>query len=420
MVSRFEPGRDLLPLLLIIVTCGLMLTDCSGEVEESLDHSFRVFQEDGITISENKGGPKYDGELFSFEKVCTIKEEDGLQESLMYSPDAGATGPSGEIYIEDRGNHRIAVFEPDGTFRTSFGREGNGPGEFQVFDIFQVNNDSIMVFDYMLSRTTVFRTDGTLLQTLSSYSRAGFLTELYPLADGGQIQIERKETRDGEERYRSYTAVVKSPAGDTLGILVSKSHSAGHSFHVQGITGLSRLVFGPLSYIDFHPAHGLLLWSSDEPILGWYALDGSLDRIIRLDMVKEPVTDEDRANHHAVWQSRIRQEEDDRQKQFLREWKQQETFPEYKSYWSDVNLDDAGFIWMNYHYDFTGPTDVWSSTSYRVLSPKGEYLGDAAWPSIRGYIYNGYLLTRVENTETDLVEYTVYRIRSNVRGLEYP
>lgn len=396
-----------------------MFTACSSERAEPAEHFFRVFQENGITIAENKGAPKYQGELFSFDQICTIREEEREPESLLYWPNDGTAGPNGEIIINDRGNNRVAIFNPDGSFRTSFGRKGSGPGEFQNVRLLWVRGDTIAVFDWMLSRTTLVTMEGTLLQVISPYKRGGILHDLIALTEDIQVRIEGKETRIGEERFSSEAAVVYSSREDTLGIIVSKPHSSGWPFHSAGITGVSRLVFGPASNIDVHPEYGLLAWSSDEPQVRWHSWDGSVTRIIRLDIQPEPVSDTDRANHREYWQSWIRAEDEERQKQFYREWEKQERFPDYKSLWSYLTVDDAGYLWFRDHYDFTGPPKTLDSRSYKVFSPDGEYLGDVTQPAYRGWIQNGYYLSRVEDPETDLAEYTLYRIKPNVRGLEY-
>lgn len=41
-----------------------------------------------------------------------------------------ALGPQGNLFAVDFYNHRVQKFAPDGTFLTSFGREGRGPGQF--------------------------------------------------------------------------------------------------------------------------------------------------------------------------------------------------------------------------------------------------------------------------------------------------
>jgi len=203
-------------------------------------------------------------------------------------------------------------------------------------------------------------------------------------------------------------------------MVVSRSFPSGHSFHEQGITGIGRVLFSPQASICYHPGHGLLLSASDDPNLAWHSLDGDVIRVLRLDFRREPVTDTDQANHHAWWQARIRREEEERVRQFYREYEKHETFPKIKSLWDWITVDDAGFIWMQDHFDYSGSADVPGATTYRVLSPEGEYLGMVEWPTQRGFIQNGYFLSRIEDAETGKVVFTVYRMVSKKSGFEYP
>ena len=41
-----------------------------------------------------------------------------------------AFGPGGFMAVSDTGNHRVQVFNPDGTFAFALGLRGEGPGEF--------------------------------------------------------------------------------------------------------------------------------------------------------------------------------------------------------------------------------------------------------------------------------------------------
>lgn len=42
-----------------------------------------------------------------------------------------AIDSSGRVYVSENGNHRVSVFTSYGQFVTSFGSEGEGPGQFK-------------------------------------------------------------------------------------------------------------------------------------------------------------------------------------------------------------------------------------------------------------------------------------------------
>ena len=43
-----------------------------------------------------------------------------------------ALGPDEEVFVADGRNREVRVFGLDGAYRRTFGREGEGPGEFRV------------------------------------------------------------------------------------------------------------------------------------------------------------------------------------------------------------------------------------------------------------------------------------------------
>ena len=60
-----------------------------------------------------------------------------------------AIGPKDNVFVADFYNHRVQKFAPDGTFLTSFGKRGNGPGEFDYPTAVAVTDDgTVFVADF--------------------------------------------------------------------------------------------------------------------------------------------------------------------------------------------------------------------------------------------------------------------------------
>ena len=58
-----------------------------------------------------------------------------------------ALGPGEEVYVADARNREIRVFSLDGSHRRTFGREGEGPGEFQGLQSLAWAGDRLLTFD---------------------------------------------------------------------------------------------------------------------------------------------------------------------------------------------------------------------------------------------------------------------------------
>ena len=66
-----------------------------------------------------------------------------------------AIDSSDRVYVSD--NHRVSVFTSEGQFVTSFGNEGNGPGQFKYPRGLAVDSSGVVyVCDYSNNRVELF------------------------------------------------------------------------------------------------------------------------------------------------------------------------------------------------------------------------------------------------------------------------
>lgn len=393
------------------------LSACSSSYEEN-SHGFQIYEENGVSIAETSGGPKYEGNIFRFQKICELIEDPNNPESQLYRSKAYVADEAGYFYVADEGNGRIAVFNPDGIFHNSIGQQGYGPGEFQALRLLWIRNDSLAVFDYQLRRTSLFSTDGTFLRSYSNLTVSGTLLEIHPISNGSQFIKYRKTTREQDMDMHTYSAAVLSSIGDTLSIIDSPPEIFGRPFRSGRYAGLGITYYKPHSTILFKQDQGILFCASDKPVLRWYALDGSIKRIINLDFELETVTEKDRDNIHNYWQMRINN--DEKRREFYVDYERYSTIPKVKSYWKEIIVDDAGYYWIKRHYDFQEYDRDRESISYRVLSPQGEYLGDTNWPFPQANVSNGFLSARQDDDSTSVTHYIIYKIHSTIEGFNYP
>lgn len=83
-----------------------------------------------------------------------------------------AARADGTLYVVDRGNHEVRVFDSRGRHLRTFGREGSGPGEFLGAATAGWLGDTLWVSDLMQMRTTLFAPNGTVLRTTGPATRA--------------------------------------------------------------------------------------------------------------------------------------------------------------------------------------------------------------------------------------------------------
>jgi hypothetical protein len=99
---------------------------------------------------------------WTFTEVFSLGDGN-LDSHSFFRRSAGADG-EGRVYVLDRGNHRVVVFDSAGIYLRTLGREGNGPGEFDLPIAFTVEPDGrVSVYDVSKHGLVNFAPDGSLM-----------------------------------------------------------------------------------------------------------------------------------------------------------------------------------------------------------------------------------------------------------------
>jgi len=205
-----------------------MLIACSADLDSGTltEHTFRIFEEDGIIISESSGGPKYEGDIFTFEELFELHQDESRPESLLHANSGYRMDEDSLIFVFDSADGRIVVFDQNGEYLQDFGRKGAGPGEFNSVWCQWMKDGVIAIYDPAQFRATTITTEGRVRDT---FTRPGYssiyhytpirrsLRSIYPLPDGRMFQIfeEQKQYNTTEQAMRT-SAVLVSSSGDSL------------------------------------------------------------------------------------------------------------------------------------------------------------------------------------------------------------
>jgi len=128
----------------------------------------RIYKEQGVTIVENQGVGLWGeeaGEKVQFVEDLSIGKYQG-EDYLMFVRYLNiAVDSELNLYILDRGNHRILKFDREGNFLWQTGRKGQGPGEFQYpGDITLTPSEEVALSDS--SSIHFFANDGKYQKTI--------------------------------------------------------------------------------------------------------------------------------------------------------------------------------------------------------------------------------------------------------------
>jgi hypothetical protein len=176
----------------------------------------------------------------------------------------------GALAIANSGNREILVLDVDGTERSRFGRQGDGPGEFNAISWLEAGADGgVIAYDPRQARLTFLSAEGEVLDTrrLAPPSRVVDLRPLALLEDGGAIAIygemrifaptgERRDTTplfrfDADLTMADTVAMLPAKEWAYISILDGSARTPvgfGRDLAIAGRNG--RSAFGPTDSLD--------------------------------------------------------------------------------------------------------------------------------------------------------------------------
>jgi hypothetical protein len=133
------------------------------------EQEFKVITEEGVPVAVNPAHtvPAADSPRdIRFEEELTLGAAEDDPRYVFGDFIRFAVDAEGNAYVLDRGSRSIRKYSASGEFLLQFGRPGQGPGEFQMPDeIRLLSNGNLVIFDGEGQRFSVFRGDGSHLET---------------------------------------------------------------------------------------------------------------------------------------------------------------------------------------------------------------------------------------------------------------
>lgn len=412
-------NRSTLRVAPLILVLSAALTGCAVG-ENASSHEFTLTVEDGVELALTTGGPKYEGEIFTYEKVLEIRPDPDVEESFLYSPQWMTMADDGRVFVGDMGDEQVVVFSAAGDYLYRIGREGQGPGEFQSLTFVDVEGDVLWVDDRF--RRHSFQLDGTFIATdtlpleARSVMRDG---RWWRLSDGRIVMFNLQWRSQQYNDYRAEMHVLEED-GDVSASVMTPWVIIGERL---ANTDCERPVsltyfFATSPWAAFDPEYGFVLVDPTVPEVPIYDTQGELRRVLRVDMSERRVTEDERAWALEQLDDAVRRADEGARFPtpcVARHARDNPRFADPKHYWSRPVVDDKGYLWL---WIVDSRDSAADTPRYAVFSPEGEYLGVTQAPAW-SQIYNGHLLVRLDDPDTGEVLPTVYRIRPAVDGLTY-
>ena len=205
-------------------------------------------------------------------------------------------GPDEAVFVADGFNDEVRVFGLDGVHRRTFGRNGDGPGEFRSLYSVAWVGDRLLTLDFSLGRIGAFSADGEWLgQQRVEGSLSGSPGDLYlrPVRPNEFYRLALRRHPTGiESLFVGHDS--RGETGDSLAMLERPPGPAASIICQYGGTiSFFPVPFGP--GLAQHPGPGAVMYSAmtEAYRIAVTTGDGDTLRVIERPLPSEPITDEE-------------------------------------------------------------------------------------------------------------------------------
>ena len=285
----------------------------------------------------------------------------------------------GGAIVGDFGAKAIYGIGPGGSLMTTWGREGEGPGEYRGLDAMLLRGDSILISDGRLRRVTLLAFDGKVLATWPL--PGAFLHQVSSFLADGRLLLVPGSGYNAVSEIRPEWVFETQPilAADLEHGKVDTIASLPHLRRWYGTRGASP---GPVSVTG--RAGGVadgFAWSrSDRPEVRWYDQTGRLLQIARWNEQPAPVTAELRRQMASNLENSLRARGADATLVAAQLAELEKGFDRHDGplpYWDAMHVDRQGNVWLR-QYSLPGHP----SANWRVITREGGFLGWIEVPNI--------------------------------------
>lgn len=146
-----------------------------------------------VTAQERLAGPPIE---MVEELVIGARAADDFNYLFGRVPPRIVESDEGRIFVLDGGNQRVQIFDAQGEYVATLGRQGQGPGEFGQPGAIFIDGDMLHVWDVVNRRITRWTLAGELVDSVVTRRWGG---SIVPVAEGQFVWRETERTPEGSD-----------------------------------------------------------------------------------------------------------------------------------------------------------------------------------------------------------------------------
>ena len=291
----------------------------------------------------------------------------------------------GTILVANNGSQELRWYDGSGSFVRSVGRNGEGGARFSSLAwLGRFGEESVIAYDAMNLRTTIFAPDGTV-----EHSSSLIMTFQAPpgAVEGAFADSSLLVVRGARHWIRAMQGQPNAPQGLRRGPTLAFRYSSDDGSFLNGLgsyngseqifrTGRTQIVhvnarpFGRNAVITTY-GNDLYVGTQDEYEIKIFSNLDTLKAVVRLDRENAPVTEEILDAYKNARLTNVHSRERASRQAQLDSLPFPETMPAY----SDILVDTEGNLWVADHKPFGGEQPVWN-----VFDPSHRLLGAVETP----------------------------------------
>jgi len=290
----------------------------------------------GITIVKNPNFPKDRKINIRFEHILTLGQEDGDENYQFHKMSRFALDSEKNIYVLDRGNCRVQVFDSTGYYLNTIGKKGKGPGEFMVPLRIIILNDTVYVSDVSTNRITKFNRKGKYITSFNPVKN--YLVDMQ--TDSKYLYVRNNTVTEENNRVVNICKIFKLTSE---GVLVD-SLSNIKDYAMQQVS-YSNTVMTLRNH--YYPD---IMWQVDSR--GFiYLGDGLTYTFSVFDTNMTECMKNEREVTLTKLTSKYRKKEYNRHEKIPKSLLKQMDFPEYLPLYEHILMDDKDNLWVQLFND---------------------------------------------------------------------